>query len=91
MTTTTDAPQTIAQTLLTEIRELRREVATLRQFAEMLGGQNGEGESFMSTTAQLLGLLVGGTEKTHASLESLHTLMTEPGIARALRRAISDE
>ena len=91
MNTTASTPQTIGEAILKEVRDLRQEVTTLRQFAEMLGRGDETGESYMSATSRLLGLLVGGTEKTHASLEALHSLMTEPGIARALRRAISDE
>jgi predicted RNA binding protein with dsRBD fold (UPF0201 family) len=91
MTAATEAKPSIALTILDEVQTLRQEVETLRQFAEVLGRPQGEDESFMANVARLFSLLVSGTEKTHASLESLHSLMTEPGIARALRRAISDE
>ena len=94
MTTTAtepNRPATMGTLVLSELRELRQEVEVLTQFAQLLGQQNQNGETYLTTTVRLLTLLVAGTEKTHAYLETLHSMMSDRRIARALKQIALDD
>ena len=82
--------RSLAQMILDELQEIHREVATLREFANLLGEKGPNQESFIELVTRLLGLLVAGTEETHAALRSLHGLMTTPGFTQAMRLAMHD-
>ena len=82
--------RSLAQMILDELQEIRQEVASLHQFANLLGEKGPNQESYMESTTRLLGLIVAGTEETHANLKSLHALMTTPGFTAAMRLAMHD-
>ena len=89
-TSTQSDGRTLAMGIFEELEGIRKELRTLREFANLLGSKDPAGESFMDVTIRLLGLLIGGTEETHSSLRSLHGLMTSPAFASAMRSAIQE-
>jgi hypothetical protein len=86
----TTAP-TIAQQVMTRLDKIDARVAKLADLATFLATplEPGEPNYFENLTA-LLGSLVSGMEAAHSSLHELHARLQEPGIARAIERAIKD-
>jgi hypothetical protein len=87
----TTATPTTAQIIMGRLDEIDAKLARADSFMSLLATPQTQGEpSFMDNLTRLLELLVGGTEQTHASLQELHARFLEPGIARAIERAIRE-
>ena len=86
-TSTPANPSTLAQSILTDTRALRREVATILSLAEATAlPMEGESVSFLETVTNLLRMIVDGIDQNQKSLAALHARLDEPGIAMVLRR-----
>jgi hypothetical protein len=90
-TTQSQTAPTPSQLIAARLDSIDARLAKLDEFATLLAAPLAEGEpNYFDNMTRLLGLLVGGTEETHKSLRELHARLVEPGIARAIERAIKE-
>ena len=82
----------MAETLLSEVRETRAEVATLAELARILAKPSEDGaESFLQLMLDTQNRLIDGVAQIQNSLQSLHKSVTEPGIAATIKRLVAEE
>jgi hypothetical protein len=83
---------TYAEQLLALATETREDVATLTRLAEILAApKSSEEVSFLQTIVDTQSRVVDGLAQVQASVAALHQAILEPGVAAALKKAISED
>ena len=83
---------TYAEELLDLATKTREDVATLTRLAEILAAPRSANEcSFLQTVVDTQSRLVDGLAQVQASVSALHQAILEPGVAAAVRKAISED
>ena len=82
---------TTTQMVLARLDAIEANLTRLSKFAAFLATPMAPGEpNFLENMSNLMEMLVAGTEETHKSLQDVHRRLQEPGIARAIERAVKD-